>query len=573
MTLRFKVLLVSGLAMALVLLLGGVIYKGAINSRAFRHQGLSIQERLDGITELDIEARRYLQALLHAKDRGADTSALLGGVLQDIDHREARLRLLVGEGLEGEERALRQSKWSEVEEILQSLRRWASEVEATVRQLPPEASLIAQEWKLLEEYERTVGRQLVEERRREYEEKARMLAAGEAGLRLHTKVALLAPCAALLLLVVLTLATLVPMNRAWRTLVGALGKLGEGNLEIALSEKRRDELGVLARAFNKMARELKLSLEEKQRLLKAEAEAREQEVRRYNMLLEETVRTRTAELEQANTRLTESLQQLQATQDQLIFADRLAAMGRLAAGVGHEINNPLSYVISNLSFLHGEMVRIQGAPTQAEREEMMEVLSAAREGAERVRVIVKDLKTLARPEESSSDRAELGQVVRSAAKLAANELRYRARLLEDCGGVPPVRGNEARLGQVFLNLIINAAHAIPPGRSHENEVRVVARQTAPDRVTVEVSDTGSGISPEHLRRIFEPFFTTKPVGLGTGLGLSVCHSIIVGLGGELDVRSEEGKGTTFLVTLPVAAPAPTVIEATAGGQASPGSGG
>jgi signal transduction histidine kinase len=572
MTLRFKVLLVSALGMALTLALGGVIYSGVINSRAFRQRVLTVQEQLDGVTELDLEARRYLQALLLAKDRGEDTSELLREMIHIIDQREARLRQSAEAEQEVEELAVRPTEWANVKEIFASLRRWALEVERSVRELPPEASLIAHQWKLLEDYEHNVGRLLLDERRREHEVRAQLIAFSETRLKASTVVALLAPCAGLLLLLLLTVATFGPMNRAWKALVRALGQLGEGNLEIALPENRRDELGVLSRAFNKMARELKLSLEEKQRLVKAEAEVREQEVRRYNAMLEETVRTRTAELEQANARLTESLQQLQATQAQLIFADRLASMGRLAAGVGHEINNPLSYVISNLNFLHGELARIEGAPTHAEREEILEVLEAAREGAERVRVIVKDLKTLSRPEEASSDRSELCKVVRSAAKLAANELRYRARLVEDCDDVPLVQGNEARLGQVFLNLIVNAAHAIPPGKSHENEVRVVARKAGEDRVTVEVSDTGCGIPPENLRRIFEPFFTTKPVGLGMGLGLSVCHSIITGLGGELDVRSEVGKGTTFVVTLPVAAPARRAPEQPASEQAPPDSG-
>jgi signal transduction histidine kinase len=116
-----------------------------------------------------------------------------------------------------------------------------------------------------------------------------------------------------------------------------------------------------------------------------------------------------------------------------------------------------------------------------------------------------------------------------------------------------VQANAARLGQVFLNLLINAAHAIEPGRVRENEIRVVARVFVPGQVTVEVRDTGVGIPPEHLRRIFDPFFTTKPVGVGTGLGLSVCHRIITSLGGDIRVESEPGRGTCFFVTLPVAA--------------------
>jgi two-component system NtrC family sensor kinase len=143
-------------------------------------------------------------------------------------------------------------------------------------------------------------------------------------------------------------------------------------------------------------------------------------------------------------------------------------------------------------------------------------------------------------------------VVRSAAKMAAHEIRHRARFVEDCEGAPPVRGNGSRLIQVLLNLLINAAHAIEPGRVEENEIRVVARESASGRVTVEVSDTGCGIPPENLPRIFEPFFTTKAVGVGTGLGLPVCQGIITSLGGELTVESTPGRGTTFRITLPIA---------------------
>jgi signal transduction histidine kinase len=147
---------------------------------------------------------------------------------------------------------------------------------------------------------------------------------------------------------------------------------------------------------------------------------------------------------------------------------------------------------------------------------------------------------------------DLAEVGRGAAKMAHHEVRDRARLVQECDGVPAVRANAARLGQVFLNLFLNAAHAIPPGRSRENEIRVVARVSAPGRVTVEVRDTGSGIAAQHLRRIFDPFFTTKPASMGTGLGLSVCHRIITALGGEIRVESEEGRGTAFFITLPAA---------------------
>jgi C4-dicarboxylate-specific signal transduction histidine kinase len=321
---------------------------------------------------------------------------------------------------------------------------------------------------------------------------------------------------------------------------------------VSLSTARRDELGTLARAFNQMATELRRTLEEKQRLMQAEAEAKEQEARRNQALLEETVRARTLELEEANFQLLDSLKQLKDTQAQLFFADRLASIGQLAAGVGHEINNPLSYVLSNLHYLQKELVSHQQHLPEEVRQELLEVAREARDGAERVRLIVKDLKELARPTEEPAGPVNLHEVVSTAGKLVARELRHRARLVEDCADVPPVLGSATRLGQVFLNLFINAAHAIPKGNEQENEIRVEARVSGPDRVIVEVHDTGCGIPQENLRRIFDPFFTTKPTGEGTGLGLSVCHSIIISLGGELYVTSEVGRGTTFRIILPAA---------------------
>jgi signal transduction histidine kinase len=227
-------------------------------------------------------------------------------------------------------------------------------------------------------------------------------------------------------------------------------------------------------------------------------------------------------------------------------------MGRLAAGVGHEINNPLSFILSNLRYALQELRDSGGNLSEEELGEVLSALAEASEGADRVRLIVQDLKTLSRPDDMALGPVDVEAVVRGAAKMARHELRDRARLVEECAGVPLVRANAARLGQVFLNLFINAAHAITPGRAQENEVRVVARVSAPGQVTVEVRDTGSGIPAEHLRRIFDPFFTTKPVGMGTGLGLSVCHRIITAFGGELRVESEPGRGTAFLITLPMA---------------------
>ncbi|QDE88265.1 histidine kinase [Myxococcus xanthus] len=268
-------------------------------------------------------------------------------------------------------------------------------------------------------------------------------------------------------------------------------------------------------------------------------------------LLEETVRERTAALEAANVKLSRSLEQLRATQAQLLFADRLIALGRIAAGVGHEINNPLAFILSNLEYIHQELQQKEHLSEQ-DRQEVLEALAETRDGAERIRLIVRDLQTLSRAEDVGTGPSDLGSVVRTAAKMAMHELRHRARLVVDCEGLPPVQGNGARLGQVFLNLLLNAAQSIVPGEVEKNEVHIVACESKAGRVAVEVRDTGCGISPEHRERIFDPFFTTKPLGVGTGLGLAVCHGIVTSLGGTLTVESAPERGSIFRVTLPVA---------------------
>jgi PAS domain S-box-containing protein len=238
-------------------------------------------------------------------------------------------------------------------------------------------------------------------------------------------------------------------------------------------------------------------------------------------------------------------------QDKLVVAERMASLGTLAGGVAHEINNPLSYVLSNLQFLSGEMGDPDGLPPGQRLAEAKQVLGEAIQGADRVRRIVEDLRAFARSREQVGP-VDVRRVFELAINIAAGEIRYRARLVRDYADLPPVQADESRLSQVVLNLLVNAAQAIPEGRPSENEIRVVTRRHAADRVVIEVCDTGSGIPPELKDRIFEPFFTTKPPGVGTGLGLSICHGIVCAMGGEITVESEVGKGSTFRVVLPTA---------------------
>lgn len=234
---------------------------------------------------------------------------------------------------------------------------------------------------------------------------------------------------------------------------------------------------------------------------------------------------------------------------QLEKADRMSSLGMLAAGIAHEINNPLTYVLTNLAYIREEIESVQsseGAATDA--------LGDVEVAVERIRRIVTDLKTFVRPEDETIARLQLSEVVQSAIKLAANEINHRATLVEQYSTAPPVDAAESRLVQVLLNLLVNAAQAIPEGAVSENQIRVTVAPRDDDSVMVEVQDTGSGIDPETLSKITEPFFTTKPVGVGTGLGLSVCANIIRQLGGTLEFDSEVGRGTTARVVLPAADP-------------------
>lgn len=225
---------------------------------------------------------------------------------------------------------------------------------------------------------------------------------------------------------------------------------------------------------------------------------------------------------------------------QLAQADRLASVGVLAAGVAHEINNPLVYILNNVSYVLNDLPEHYA--------ELRSALREARSGAERVRDIVKDLKTFAHSDERMGP-VDVTSLLESALKVAANEFKFRARVVRDYAPNLPLVEANSRLGQVFLNLVLNAAHAIREGDPDNNTITVSTRLEN-DKVVVSIRDTGSGIEADKLKKIFDPFFTTKPVGMGTGLGLSICRNITKSLGGEIQVHSELGAGSVFSVTLP-----------------------
>ncbi|QRK04615.1 response regulator [Archangium violaceum] len=289
---------------------------------------------------------------------------------------------------------------------------------------------------------------------------------------------------------------------------------GEHDARGELDLTRRDEMGTLASAFSRMLDRLY----EQRALIESQ------------------------------------MSELRSAQDQLIVADRRTSMGTLAAGVAHEINNPLAYVTANIHYVLQEIPRLRHLPEE-DWEEAYSALTEAREGCARVQHIVQSLKSFSAGDDGKREPTALTHTLESAINMASNEIRHRARLVRDYQPVPPVEANEVRLAQVFLNLLINAAHAIEPGASERNEIRISTRTGEDGRARVSITDTGSGMTPEVRARLFTPFFTTKPVGVGTGLGLSVCQGIVTRLGGQIELQSEPGHGSTFTVVLP-ASPAP-----------------
>ena len=285
-----------------------------------------------------------------------------------------------------------------------------------------------------------------------------------------------------------------------------------------------------------------------------------------------------AELLNRNSLLIELNKKLSHAQEQLVQSEKMASIGQLAAGVAHEINNPIGYVCSNISMLDGYMVKIFNilaeyrdaqqfitAPDVVERLDRLHIedeinyviadwgdlMRETQEGISRVRQIVQDLKIFSHAGTNLDFHwADLHQGIDSTLNIISNELKYKADVVREYGDIPSVECIGSQINQVIMNLVVNAAHAIGAERGVIT-LRTGLDEAGGDQVWIEVADTGCGIAPDSVERIFEPFYTTKPIGQGTGLGLSLSFGIVQRHQGRIEVSSVVGQGTVFRVTLPV----------------------
>jgi two-component system NtrC family sensor kinase len=308
-------------------------------------------------------------------------------------------------------------------------------------------------------------------------------------------------------------------------------------------------------------------------------EKRTAQLAEMNEQLQEDIRQRhlaEAELRRSNLELTELNNKLSRAQQQLVQADKLASIGQLAAGVAHEINNPIGYIFSNFTTLQTYLDQLfemltayqqaepgMGSSTEAAalrarreqidldflRTDIPALMAESREGIVRVRHIVQDLKDFSRVDANQEwVWSDLHRGIESTLNIVSNEVKYKADVIKEYGDIPDIQCLPLQINQVVMNLVVNAAHAIGEQRGR---ITVGTGSDGDDWVWIDVADNGSGIAPETLSRIFDPFFTTKAVGKGTGLGLSLAYGIVQKHGGRIEVDTEPGKGTRFRVLLPV----------------------
>ncbi|AXT40793.1 HAMP domain-containing protein [Alteromonas sp. BL110] len=341
--------------------------------------------------------------------------------------------------------------------------------------------------------------------------------------------------------------------------------------EVFVPVRGKDELSELAEAFNQLVERLKEEHEQRQHA--------QDELKELNTLLEEKVQDRTSLLNQKNYQLEETNKDLKEAQVQLLQAEKMASVGQLAAGVAHEINNPVGFVSSNISTLSEYVATYQMIFSQIQvvidekdenkraaslvelekmlgnqdmafiNEDISDLLSDSREGLQRVAEIVKGLKLFSRVDSDQMQKHNINDCVRTTLAMVNNQLKYICTVETHLGRIPDVEMNVGKISQVITNLLINAGQAIEA--TSQNGKIIITTCTVGEFVELRVEDSGCGIPPSHLDKLFNPFFTTKPEGQGTGLGLSISFGIAQEHGGTLSATSTEGDGSTFTLALPI----------------------
>ena len=352
-----------------------------------------------------------------------------------------------------------------------------------------------------------------------------------------------------------------------KSLQKAARLIGRGQMDISLPIKGRDEVSEVASAFNKMV--VNLVSSQKKR------EEYERQLTQLNASLEDRVRRRTAALEEKNKELKHTYKAIKEAHQKVLQAEKLASVGQLAAGVAHEINNPVGFVNSNLESLKDYLGTYRNllsyyrdymaadAIMKTELAEKIEqyqksedidfvnddiesLLADSIEGTTRVRDIVQALKDYSRVDTHEKTLCNIDDCIQSAIKIVNNEIKYACELVTEFQTTPDIMLNRGQISQVIINILVNAAQAC-----RENGVINLKTYLADSRVVISISDNGEGIAKESMDKLFEPFFTTKNVGEGTGLGLSIVHGIVEEHGGTISVDSELGVGTAFKIALPL----------------------
>jgi signal transduction histidine kinase len=331
-------------------------------------------------------------------------------------------------------------------------------------------------------------------------------------------------------LVILVAADLTRPIRDLERRADAMAK-GDLNRPIISHSGEADEVGRLVYTFEEMRRALNDKLRSSTEI---------------NLSLEQEVTRRTAELERRNQELADALDQLRRAQDELVRSEKMASMGRLVAGIAHEINNPVNAVVNTVGPLEQTLAELPG--TAASKSEVVEMIRVIQRGARRTKEIVQALHNYSRGDDDRLVDVDLQRGIDDSLDLLRHHLKNGIKVERQYGDVGRVRGHAGQLHQVFMNLLTNAAQAL--GERREGGVIRIATSRKDGKAVITVADDGPGIPPEVLPRIFDPFFTTKDVGQGSGLGLSIVHGIVERHGGTIAVDSAVGKGTTFTVSLP-----------------------